>query len=440
MKRLVTDTLVSWAASRRRKPLLVRGARQVGKTWAVTDFAERHFSGRAHVVDLERRRDLHAVFSGDLGAMRLLSQLEVVLDSRIQPGRDLLFLDEIQACPRALVALRYFYEDVPQLHVIGAGSLVEFALGEHSFPVGRVRFLNVYPMTFLEFLWATGHDVAAEVIAAGPAALTAAEHQRMLSLLREYLFVGGLPEAVSRYAETGLLREAFQAHDDLIEAYRADFGKYAPRVDRHTLDDVLVGVARSTGRQIKYSRLTDARSPATVKNALGLLERARVLHRVTAVSHVGLPVAAGATSRRFKAILADLGMIHRLSGAALDAEIAKPDLLGMYEGALAEQLVGQELLASRGRPLHYWARAARSSTAEVDYLVDLPDGLHPAEVKSGPSGRLKSLHLFLREYPAASPGYVLSTAPYAELPDQKLVFVPLYYAGALGHHAEAREG
>ena len=431
MKRLITDQLGSWARSQRRKPLLLRGARQVGKTWAVEDFGERHFAGQLRTIDLEKRRDLHRIFSGDLTATRMLSQLELALDARIEPGRDVLFLDEIQACPRAIVALRYLYEELPDLHVIAAGSLIEFALGQLSFPVGRVQFLNVYPMTFLEFLWANGHDRAAEIVQQGPALLDDVTHELLLGRLREYLFVGGLPEAVRVFTGSGLLRDAFLAQDEVVEAYRADFGKYAPRVSRDTLDEVLTSVAQAVGTQIKFSNLAEGPTIPTIKNAFTLLERAQVIHRVAAAKQVGLPLGAGASSRRFKAIMVDLGLLHRLTRAPLDAAFATVDLLGIYKGALAEQYVGQELHATGERELHYWSRAARSSTAEVDYLAGSAGRMAPIEVKSGPAGRLRSMHQLLLEHPECGPGIVLSTRPYAELPEQGLVFVPLYYAGSL---------
>ena len=410
----------------------MRGARQVGKTWAITQLGKEHFRGRLHVIDLERRRDLHRIFEGDLSATRLLSQVEIFLDSRIVPGEDLLFLDEIQACPRALVAMRYFYEELPALHVVAAGSLVEFALRDLSFPVGRLQSLRVFPMTLLEFLWAAGHEKAAGVVEGPPRRQPDAVHDRLLDHVREYMFVGGLPEAVRAYAETRRLKDAFEIQRDVLTTYRDDFGKYAPRANKDCLGQVLVSVARSVGSQVKYTSLADGPTQPTIKNAFNLLRQALVVHRVPAVKHVGLPLGASASSRRFKAILLDVGLMQRLTGMPIDVEYARRDLLSIYQGALAEQFVGQELSASTGGDLHYWAREAKSSTAEVDYLIAPEGHVRPVEVKSGPSGRLKSLHLLLEEHPECAPGYVVSGSPYADLPEQKLVFVPLYSASWLG--------
>jgi predicted AAA+ superfamily ATPase len=432
VERLVARSLVRWKTSPRRKPLIVRGARQVGKTWAVTEFGRRHFAA-LHSVDLEREWALHPLFEGDLDARRILAELEVVLGRRITPGADLLFLDEVQACPRALAALRYFHEELPGLHVIAAGSLLEFAAGAHAFPVGRVQFLTVFPMTFEEFLRASGDEVAADSIAGPLGPQPEVAHAHMLERLRRYLFVGGMPEAVASYAASGSMQEAFAVHDELVTAYREDFGKYAGRADKDCLDAVLGGVAQHVGRQVKYARLASGFENRAIKQAFDLLTRAQVVRPVRAASPAGVPLAASASQKRFKAIMIDLGLLRQLSGLRTDVEFARSDLLAAFNGALAEQFVGQEILAASGakRELYYWAREERGSSAEIDYLVDGPGRPVPIEVKSGPAGRLRSLHMLLQLYPGAAPGIVLSEAGFAALPPQKLTFVPLYFAAAL---------
>ncbi len=432
MHRLAIKSLRAWAESPRRKPLVVRGARQVGKTWAVQHFGEEHFDGRVHTLDLERRRDLHRLFEGSLDPTRILSELETVVGERITPGRDLLFLDEIQACPRAIAALRYFVEDIPQLHVIAAGSLLEFALRAISVPVGRIQYLWMQPLTFVEYLRGVGNDPAADTVDEGPRPLSETVHRALLGHVRDYMFVGGMPAAVSAYATSGRLLDAFDVHDEIVTSYRDDFLKYQPRTDPDGLDDVLVAVAGSVGEPIKYARLSGRVTRPTIRRAFGLLERAQLVRRVEAVRHLGIPLGAG-VGQRFKAILVDVGLMQRLSGLPANIELAREDLLGIHAGAVAEQFVGQQLAAALrgGDRLYYWAREAKSSTAEVDYVVRIGDSVRPVEVKSGPSGRLRSLHLLLSQHPEVGPGIVLSEAPYAELPEQNLVFVPLYYAGTL---------
>lgn len=427
MKRLISSQLQDWADSPRRKPLIVRGARQVGKTHSILALGEQRFDELA-VLDLERDRSRHRIFDKDLDAGRILSELRIVLDRKIEPGRSLLFFDEIQSCPRAIMALRYLYEEMPDLHVVAAGSLLDFALADISFPVGRVQFLEMHPLAFVEYLWAIGRDQAAEVVLSPPGPVAGAVHDSLLDDLRNYFFVGGMPEAVLAYSSKRSIPDAREVHRELCESYRQDFAKYAPRADPYCLDAVFAGTARNVGRQIKYTNLAEGYPGPTVKRAFDLLNRARVVTRVPAASPSGLPLGASASARRFKALMVDIGLMQHLRGLPIDLEYRKADLLHLHEGDMAEQFVGQEMLVSQGPDLFYWARQARNSTAEVDYLAVIGDAIVPVEVKSGPSGRLRSMHLLLDTYPNCNKGYVFSTAPFAELPDQKLTFLPLYHA------------
>jgi len=438
MRRLVDQKLMEWRDSPRRKPLMVRGARQVGKTYSVLDFGRTAFGGRVHQIDLELRRDAHAAFGEDISPPVVLRRLQAILGVEVVPGRDLLFLDEIQACPRAITALRYFYELMPELHVAAAGSLLEFAVGEHSFPVGRIDYLHMRPLTFVEYLRAIGNEPAADVVEAGPSSTDEVIHEVLLRHLRDYFFVGGMPAAVRSFVDSGAMLDAFALQDAIVATYRDDFSKYGVRVDKDCLDAVLRSTARSVGQQVMYSRLAAGYRGQVVKRCVDLLTRARVVERVPSASPAGLPLAASPGHGRFKATLLDIGLMQRLNAMPHDIDITTASLLSLYRGALAEQFVGQELRAAlrdppMGDALHYWSRAgeARGSSAEVDYLVAMKERIVPIEVKSGPAGKLRSLHLLLREYPHCAPGLVLSEAPYAELPDQGLVFVPLYYAGSL---------
>jgi predicted AAA+ superfamily ATPase len=427
MKRLIDLKLSEWKESGRRKPLIVRGARQVGKTYSVQQFGQAHFDQLA-AVDLERNRNLHTVFSGDLDPKRMLAELEIFLDVKITPGKTLLFLDEIQSCPSALMALRYFHEEYPNLHVVAAGSLLEFAMSDISFPVGRIQFLDMHPMTFVEYLWAIGKEQAAEVVLSRPAPVPESTHDLLLDHLRDYSFIGGMPESVKTYSETGSFKEAFAVHSELVESFRQDFSKYSPRVDSQCLNGVLAGVARNVGNQVIYSRLTDGFSHHTIKRAFDVLCMARVITRVPSASPSGLPLGATASAKKIKALMLDIGLWQRLAGVSVDAEYSRSDLLDIHRGALAEQFVGQEMLVSLNTDLHYWARRAKGSTAEVDYLVVVDGAIVPVEVKSGASGRLRSMHLLLKEHPMIPRGIVFSSRMYSELPEQRLQFIPLYHA------------
>ena len=436
MKRFITQNLLAWKNQERRKPLVVRGARQVGKTWSVVDFGRTHFEGAVHVIDLEKHPDWHRVFEANLTIARILSELEILINARIIPGKDLLFFDEIQSCPRAIMALRYFYEEYPELHVIAAGSLLEFAMRDISFPVGRIQFLNMVPMSFAEFLLATGKDIAAESVLSTPVKLPDSIHALLLDEVRRYMFIGGMPECVLAYTRNERMRDAFEVQSELAHAFRQDFSKYALYADKRCLNAVFASVARSVGRQVKYSNMAEDYTNPTIKKAFDLLCLAQVIRKVSACSPPVLPLGASASERKFKALMVDIGLMQHLSGMPVDVEYARTDILAIHQGAMAEQFVGQELVAAGQNELYYWSREAKSSNAEVDFLLVARGEIHPVEVKSGTAGKLKSMHLLLKNHSDNLKGYVFSCAPYTELPEQSLVFLPLYYAYISGQGFE----
>ena len=429
MRRFIDEELQLWKDGTRRKPLILRGARQVGKTWSLKEFGKNHFESIA-LVDLERNPSLRKLFDGELGAARICADLEVLLRQKITPGKTLLFFDEIQACPRAITALRYFYEEMPELHVVAAGSLLEFALKDASFPVGRIQFLNLYPLCFAEYLEAIGNAPAAAAVLANPADISRAVHELLRDELKRYFFIGGMPAAVKAFIESGSLRDAFEVQGEIAESYRMDFAKYNPRVDRYCLDSVFTTLAQCVGQQIKYARLGEGYGNQTLKKAFDALCLAQVARRIPSVSPPSLPLGASASAKVFKALMLDLGLMRYLSGMPDDVEYARGDLLAIYRGTMAEQFVGQEMLISQNGSLYYWDRQAKSSSAEVDYLAVIDGGIHPVEVKSGAAGSLRSLHLFLNSYPECAGALVFSDRPYADLPEQRITFLPIYSAFA----------
>jgi predicted AAA+ superfamily ATPase len=438
MERLFYNKLEQWKSSELRKPLIVRGARQVGKTFTIKQFGDQSFKGRIHIVDLEKHPDWKLVFEKNLEPTRIISELEILLNTKIMIGSDLLFFDEIQTSPKAIMALRYFYEEMPELHVIAAGSLLEFALKEISFPVGRVQMMNMTPMNFFEFLKATGKDKAADLLLSIPEKLPETLHNLLLDSLRQFMFVGGMPECIEVWRSTNSLTEVFENQSNLIETFRQDFSKYAPYTDKRSLNHALSMVAKNTGKQIKYTQLSDEFTGPTNKKAFELLQLAQLIHKVRMTSPASLPLAASASESRFKAILTDMGLLQALNDFPANVEFRKNDLLAMYNGNLAEQFAGQEFISGGMDNLYYWSREARSSSAEVDYLIVKNNKIYPVEVKSGAAGKLRSMHLLLQNFPQIDQGYVLSTAPFGQLPAQKLTFLPLYYAYGLVRIADQR--
>lgn len=428
MKRIIEEDLFKWKNKPRRKPLIIRGARQTGKTWLVNHFGNIAFD-QVVTVDFEKRRDLHQIFNGNLDPKTILKSLEIIL-GKITPGKTLLFFDEIQACPRAITALRYFYEELPELHIISAGSLLEFAFGEISVPVGRVSYLYIYPMTFYEYLLALGKETMAEEVLNPAPDSPEFIQKEVLNELKNYFLTGGMPEAVRAWRDTNSLAEVFDLQDDILNSYRDDFLKYKPKVDIHCLDSIFRQSSLRIGEQIKYASMDREFSGQTNRKALDLLEKARIVNKIYSTDPSGIPLGAGVNHKKFKLAFLDIGLMQRLSGLPVPENYFQINLLDIYKGKLAEQFVAQEIAATQNRELYYWTREAKSSTAEVDYLIYSKDRILPIEVKSGKGGSLKSMHQFLNNYPLSS-GIVLYADIHKHLPEQKLQFFPLYYISSL---------
>ena len=345
MKRFIDQELKSWSESRRRKPLIIRGARQVGKTWSVKQFGSKAFDNLV-CVDLERNPEMRRVFEGPLLAARIIADLEILLSQRIVPGKTLLFIDEIQACPRAITSLRYLFEEAPDLHVIAAGSLLEFAFSNISFPVGRIQFLHLYPLTFAEYLAAVRHEEAARALLSAPGKLSDAVHDFLNEELRRYFFIGGMPESVKVFSESGSMQESFRVQAEIAEAYRLDFSKYAPHADKQCLAEVLTSSARGVGGQTKYSKLAEGYRILPVKRHTICLRLPGCCAKSLQPIHQGCPSVHGlhrGYSRHSWSISVSCAT---LPACRWRSSYAASNLLDIYRGAMAEQFAGQEMAVS----------------------------------------------------------------------------------------------
>jgi len=400
MKRLIDHYLNGWKQDAGRKALLIRGARQVGKTYSVRALGA-SFEELVE-INLELNPEYADVFRLNLDPERILRELRLITGKRLVPGESLLFIDEIQQHPPAVTALRYFYEKVPEMHVIAAGSLLEFALEEVGIPVGRVASLHMYPMSFLEFLVARGKTNMVEFLLADePLSCPVPIHDQLLRLVGEFLVLGGLPEVVESWIESEDLERCSDILDVIVAAYRQDFSKYAKRHQIKYVDLVFNEVPALAGRKFKYNTLPGTWKARELAPALELLCKASVVHKVTHASGNGVPLGAESDPRRFKTLFLDVGLAQRIMGADVRPWLLNPEAHIVNAGGVTESFVGQELLAY-GRPwakseLYYWHREARSSNAEVDYLLPIENAVVPVEVKSGATGRLRSLRAFLDE-------------------------------------------
>ncbi len=398
MKRFLEKELIFWKNKKDRLPLLLRGARQVGKSYLVEYFGKNHFDNVV-VVDFERRPEIKKAFQSREPS-EIIKQIEIALQQKIVYGKTLLFFDEIQECPEAFISLRYFKELVPELHVIAAGSLMEFLLNheKYSFPVGRVEFLYLRPFSFLEFLQAVAPMVAERLRACATSEkILPLEHEELLKWVRQYLFVGGMPAAITAFLTANSLYESQIVHQRIIQSYQSDFGKYATHAQHRYLQMIFQKAPVIVGHVLKYIHIDRESRSRDLKPALSLLEQTGLLLRVFATSAAGVPLHAHVKDHRFKLLYLDVGLLQTACQA--DAtDFFEKDILQINSGIIAEQFVGQELLTADSphlnRSLLFWEKD--EGNAEVDYLITVDAQIIPIEVKAGATGSLRSLHSFMK--------------------------------------------
>jgi predicted AAA+ superfamily ATPase len=398
LNRIPMSHLAKWIKHPRRKPLVLRGARQVGKSTLIEAFSK-EAGYRLVTVNCEKNRHLDRVFES-LDLSRILPELESVAAQG--PVRDgvLLFLDEIQAVPHALQALRYFYEERPDIPVVAAGSLLEFAMSKHSFsmPVGRIQYLYMGPMTFREFADAFEPDLAGYLDSISfDGELPETAHLRLCSLYRRYLYVGGMPEAVAVFKETGSISDVGGIQQGILDTYVDDFAKYGQHQDLALMQRVFSSVPRMLGQKIKYVNLAPGERAARVRTIIHLLAKAQVIMPVYHTHSSGIPLGASIDESVFKLAFLDVGIANRLCGLNWSNISNAEETRLVNGGGIAEQFAGQHLaFLGQGKPeLTYWQREGRQGNAEVDYVVSAGPHIFPVEVKAGKSGTLKSLDQFV---------------------------------------------
>ena len=421
------NNLIAWKNKPTRKPLIVNGARQVGKSWLIRHFGNLHFKDKLIEINLEKSKNLHIIFQPDFDVKRIIFELNLALNSTIIPSKTLLFIDEIQACPEALGCLRYFYEEMPNLHIIVAGSLLDFEFRNQPFPVGRVEIMNLYPMTFLEFLKARNKNNLVQLLAT-----PFDEVPDNINLYFEddfmlYLIVGGMPECVKYFTETNDLLGVKNIQDNLLYSYEQDFKKYQPNINSDCLLDILENGTKFIGNQIIYTKLSDRFTSPTIKKGVDVLRTARLLHSVNNVSVSSLPLTS--SGKQFKLFFLDVGLLLRKSNLDFQNLYIKKELSAAFQGKLSEQFVAQQLIAQTEQKTFYWARTESGASSEVDFVILTDNKILPIEVKSGKSGSLKSLHYLLDKNPTIEKAIVFTHAKRGMI--DKIQFVHIYWAGQM---------
>lgn len=427
LKRNIMKSLCDWKNDLQRKVLLVRGARQVGKTYSIRELGKefQYFLE----INFEDEKEVHSLFTGNMDVNKIIQILSVQYNIPVIQGKTLIFFDEIQACPDAIRSLRYFYEKLPELHVVGAGSLLEFTLEEiPSFGVGRIQTLFMYPLTFHEFLESI-HPPLSEAIHNASTAnpLKESLHKLAVNYFKTFQIIGGMPEVASEYVESNNYLKCMQLLDNLIVSFQADFAKYKNRSPVQGLRNVFQSIAVQSGGKFIYTKAAPEMDIKTIKSALELLLRAGLAYKVPHSSASGIPLGGQINPRKFKVLPLDSGIYQRVLGLNLKDYFLYDDLQLVNKGSLAEITVGLQLLYNQSpfiqAQVFYWHREAKSSNAEIDYIIQQEERVVPVEVKAGTKGQMQSMFLFLKEK-KLSKGIRISTENFSQI--ENIHNIPLY--------------
>ena len=428
MQRRIIQALKKWRLKPNRKPLIIQGARQVGKTWAMKHFGETCFTQTAY-INFDHNPRMQTLFSGDYDISRLLLGLKIESGVDIQAEDTLLIFDEIQEVPQALASLKYFYENAPQLHIAAAGSLLGISLHHQvSFPVGKVDFLPLYPMDFHEFLTALGQQDLVQLLEMCDWPLIAAMKSRYIELLRQYYFVGGMPEAVQTFIDTQNFSEVRQIQRNLLTAYGQDFSKHI--ADGHTVQRVRAlwhAIPEQLAKENKkfiYAHLQKGARSKDYETALQWLRDSGLVHIVPRIKKPHLPLTVY-QDNAFKLYGLDVGLLAAQSGLDAGTLLEGNRIFTEFKGALTEQYVLQQLIASQDNPVFYWA--SEKGTAEVDFVLQRGQGVMPIEVKAEENLKAKSLKVYAEQFKPEQ-AIRFSMADYRE--QEWMTNVPLYSVGA----------
>ena len=404
MQRKLMDRLIEWKGSESRKPLIVNGARQVGKTWILKEFGRLHFENVAY-VSLDKNEQARRFFEPDLDPRRIVSSLSLYLDMDIDPARTLIVLDEIQSCPAAITSLKYFCEDAQEYHVAAAGSLLGISATHGTgFPVGKVSTVSLFPLSFTEFLCATGNGRYAELIERGNHAMMATFSDKLKELLRTYYIVGGMPEAANAYIDTADVRGARRVQDQILTDYTSDFAKHVPAnlLARTMLAwDSIPKHLSKENKKFVFGQVRKGARAADFEESLRWLEQAGLVTKVPRVSKPGMPLKAYRDQNAFKVFMLDIGLLGAMSGLSPAAMVEGGGIFTEFKGALTEQYVCQQLVSDCGLVPFYWS--AENSSGEIDFLVQAGANVYPIEVKAEENLRAKSLRAFNERYEGMSP-------------------------------------
>lgn len=423
MKRAAIEKLKEWRKNPKRKPLIIRGARQVGKTWLMKEFGNTEYKNVIY-VNFELQDLMREHFSIDLDTTRIIEGLELEY-FKINPEDTLIILDEIQECPKAITVLKYFYENNPEYHIMAAGSLLGVAIHENvSFPVGKVDFLDLYPLSFYEFLLAMGEENFAELLK-NPKSLNIRTFKtKYIDWLKKYYYIGGMPEAVNNYAETGNFETTRKIQENILEAYKNDFSKHISATGKLKIDllwESIPNQLMSESKKFIYKKIKQGARANEFEEALSWLINCGLIYKINRISKPALPISAYEDTKSFKLFLLDVGLLSAISKLPARTLIEGDKIFTEFYGALAEQYVLQQLKGLDDMEIAYWI--SESNAAEVDFVIQTNGYVIPLEVKASTNLQAKSLKVFTEKF---KPEIIIKTSLADFETNNGFLNIPLY--------------
>jgi len=424
MERTLIHRLIKWKNAKTRKPLLIRGARQVGKTWLMKEFGKREYLQTVY-INFESSKHLKNIFSDDFNINRIITALQIETGITVNATNTLIIFDEIQEAEGAITSLKYFYENAPEYHVIAAGSLLGVALHQHtSFPVGKIEFLELYPLSFNEFLEALGQKELLSLLLSKNWALIKTFKQKLIQLLRQYYYVGGMPEAVSALCHNNDFNEVRNIQNNILQAYEQDFSKHAPieivPKIRMVWNSIPAQLAKEN-RKFMYGGIKKGARAKEYETAIAWLIDCGLVHKVNRVSKPSIPLNAYTDFSAFKLFLVDIGLITAMGNIDAKTLLKGNAIFEEFKGSITEQFVLQQLVTIKELALYYWS--AIQSTAEIDFLIQYNNRIIPIEVKATENLQAKSLKIFCQKY---KPQQAIRTSMSDYRKEDWLTNVPLY--------------
>lgn len=430
MKRTIIGQLEKWKNSKTRKPLIIRGARQVGKTWVMKEFGKKHYQQLAY-VNFEHSEILRNTFVPDFNIERILNILQIETNVQIDPANTLIIFDEIQEAPKGITALKYFQENAPEYHIIAAGSLLGVSLhANESFPVGKVDFVDLYPLSFEEFLINTRQRSLYNIIRRKDVELLHTFHDKLVDYLRTYYFLGGMPEVIASYLDQKDFNEARAIQKRILIGYEQDFSKYAPYEIVPRIRLVWTSILKQLAKENKkfiYSAVKKGARAKEFELAINWLVNAGLVYKVNRVSKPGFPLIAYADMDVFKLFIMDVGLLGAMGDLPVKTLLEKNTILTEFKGALTEQFVHQQFAINPALQTYYWS--AENGTAEIDFLVQYEDQVIPVEVKAEENLQAKSLKTYVEKF---SPKQAIRTSMSPYRKESWLVNIPLYAIELVG--------